>query len=124
VSTFESVFADFGRRLGAGAIAFDGRGPLTLDIDGDCLVTFERAPGGGELLATLSWPLAAWDRTTLPAALKACSLEASPDWAFQAGLAGDRIALMARLPEDSLDAPAVESLVLRLHKIRQALIAA
>jgi hypothetical protein len=108
--------------MGAGAIAFDGRVPLTLDFEGDCSLTFESDPEDGDLLATLSWPLAPWDRTTLAAALKACSMRASPDWPFQAGLAGERITLMARLPEESLAAPAVEGLILRLHKIRQTLI--
>ena len=121
MSQLADVLGDLRRRMGIAEAAAPSQAPLNLDIEGAGRASFEEDADGERLLATLSWPLEPWDRSTLAKAFEACSPGKSPDFAFGVGLSGDKILLMAASPLSGLDAPAVENLILRLVKIRQSL---
>jgi hypothetical protein len=104
-----------------GDLPFDGDGPLTLKIEDETTVSFSKAPEGDDLLLALAWGVMPYDRVTMTKALEACAFEKALDRPFQAGLSGDKVVLMARIRPGELSAPFVESLILRLYKIREEL---
>jgi type III secretion system chaperone SycN len=121
VIQLDTIFAELGRRLGLGVLNFEAPGPLKLDIASLGAISFETASDGRELLVTLSWPLAPHDRNTLIKAFEASTLEKSENFPFQPGLLGDRLLLMTRKETDHLDAPTLETLILRLIKLSETL---
>jgi hypothetical protein len=106
-----------------GELPFTGQEPLTLTINDDAArLTFELDPKGEDLLASLACPLAPYDRTTMTRALSACSLETSPDWPLRVGLHGDKLLLMAKVEKVDWNAPALETLILRLAKVHESVL--
>ncbi|MDR2387526.1 MAG: hypothetical protein LBE80_08095 [Deltaproteobacteria bacterium] len=122
MTRLDSLFQELGQRLGLGPVGFSEESPLALDLEGLGGLVFEMAPQLGDLLVSLAWPLAAYDKSTLIRALEACSLEKSLDFPLQAGLYQDHLLLMVRRNPARLSAPELEELVLNLIKIRDKIL--
>jgi hypothetical protein len=120
MSRVGDVFSEVGRRLGLGLVDFVPPGPLALEVEGAGLLTFE-TNSNDDLLTSFAWPVADYDRLTLPKAFEACALEVAGTSRVSAGLLDGRLLLMSRLRENDLSAPAVEALILRLVKLGESL---
>jgi type III secretion system chaperone SycN len=119
VSWVDDAVRDFGRGMGlerlalpeadALALAFERRGTLNLQRGDGCLLAF----------LSRDYPFAAL--SLLRGALEACHYREQRGWPVQAGLHGDTLVLLARIPEAEVSLPVIERVLDQLTELHDRL---
>lgn len=115
----EQELNEFGRRMGLPGLSFGTDGLAALDVERMGRLHLEKSgkPGAEELLAYLARPCPAHDREALERALDLCHYRHPRIFPLSAGMHGDRIIMLTRLPEREATAANMEKAVLLLADI-------
>lgn len=104
------------KRMGLPPLRFSPQGLIALDIDTMGRLHFERQQRHGEeeLLLYLARPCPAHDRTLPERALALCHYHHARAFPLTAGMRGDTLILLTRLPERQATAARIETAVMEL----------
>jgi type III secretion system chaperone SycN len=119
VSWVDDAVRDFGRGMGLERLALPEAGALALAFERRGTLNLQR--GEGCLLAFLSrdYPFAAL--SLLRGALEACHYREQRGWPVQAGLHGDTLVLLVRIPEAEVSLPVIERVLDQLTELHDRL---
>lgn len=109
---------EFGRRMGLPGLAFNGNGLAALDVSRVGRLHFEKCSSAGEpeLLLYLARESPPHDRGLPERALAECHHGRPRPYPLTAGMAGDRLILLTRLPERQATAAEMEKAALFLKE--------
>lgn len=109
----------FGMRMGLPGLAFSPQGLAALDVSGMGRLYFERQQRRGEeeLLLYLSRPFPPYDGTLPERALALCHFRHASAFPLTAGMKGDILILLTRLPERQVTAALLEDAVMELARV-------
>ncbi len=112
----EQELNEFGRRMGLPALTFNPDGLAALDVERMGRLHLEKSgkPGTEELLIYLALPYPAHDREAPERALALCHYRYPRPFPLSAGVHGDRLIMLTRLPEREATAANMEKAVLFL----------
>ena len=112
----DDALNDFGRRMGLPALAFSPEGLAELDVQELGRLHFERSHGSAveELLIDLARDIPGYDDGTVGRALALCHYAQNMPFALTAGLHGDTMILLVRVPAGQTSAAVLENAVLLL----------
>lgn len=109
----------FGLRMGLPGLAFSPQGLVALDVSGMGRLYFEKQQRHGEeeLLAYLARPFPPHDSTLPERALALCHYRHARVFSLTAGMKGDSLILLTRLPERQATAALLEEVVMELARV-------
>lgn len=109
----------FGLRMGLPGLAFSPQGLVALDVSGMGRLYFEKQQRHGEeeLLVYLARPFPPHDRTLPERALALCHYRHARAFSLTAGMKGDNLILLTRLPERQATAALLEEAVMELARV-------
>lgn len=109
----------FGMRMGLPGLAFSPQGLVALDVSGMGRLYFEKQQRHGqeELLVYLARPFPPHDSTLPERALTLCHYRHAHAFSLTAGMKGDTLILLTRLPERQTTAALLEEAVMELARV-------
>ena len=109
----------FGLRMGLPGLAFSPQGLVALDVSGMGRLYFEKQQRHGEedLLVYLARPFPPHDSTLPERALALCHYRHARVFSLTAGMKGDSLILLTRLPERQATAALLEEVVMELARV-------
>ncbi|EEB34415.1 MAG: type III secretion chaperone SycN [Desulfovibrio piger] len=109
----------FGLRMGLPGLAFSPQGLVALDVSGMGRLYFEKQQRHGEeeLLVYLARPFPPHDSTLPERALALCHYRHARAFSLTAGMKGDNLILLTRLPERQATAALLEEAVMELARV-------
>ena len=109
----------FGLRMGLPGLAFSPQGLVALDVSGMGRLYFEKQQRHGEeeLLVYLARPFPPHDSTVPERALALCHYRHARVFSLTAGMKGDSLILLTRLPERQATAALLEEVVMELARV-------
>ena len=109
----------FGLRMGLPGLAFSPQGLVALDVSGMGRLYFEKQQlhGEEELLVYLARPFPPHDSTLPERALALCHYRHARVFSLTAGMKGDSLILLTRLPERQATAALLEEVVMELARV-------
>ena len=109
----------FGLRMGLPGLAFSPQGLVALDVSGMGRLYFEKQQRHGEeeLLGYLARPFPPHDSTLPERALALCHYRHARAFSLTAGMKGDNLILLTRLPERQATAALLEEAVMELARV-------
>ena len=109
----------FGMRMGLPGLAFSPQGLVALDVSGMGRLYFEKQQRHGqeELLVYLARPFPPHDSTLPERALALCQYRHAHALSLTAGMKGDTLILLTRLPERQTTAALLEEAVMELARV-------
>lgn len=109
----------FGMRMGLPGLAFSPQGLVALDVSGMGRLYFEKQQRHGqeELLVYLARPFPPHDSTLPERALALCHYRHAHVFSLTAGMKGDTLLLLTRLPERQTTAALLEEAVMELARV-------
>ena len=109
----------FGLRMGLPGLAFSPQGLVALDVSGMGRLYFEKQQRHGEeeLLVYLARPFPPHDSTLPERALALCHYRHARAFSLTAGMQGDNLILLTRLPERQATAALLEEAVMELARV-------
>ena len=112
----DAALNDFGKRMGLPALAFSAEGLAALDVQDLGRLYFERSHGdaGEELLIYLARDIPGYDDGMVGRALALCHYRHNTPFALSAGLRGDTLLLLTRVPAKQASAAMLENATLQL----------
>ena len=112
----DAALNDFGKRMGLPTLAFSPEGLVALDVQDLGRLHFERSHGkaGEELLVYLARDIPGYDDGTVARALGLCHYGHGATFTIAAGLRGDTLLLLTRIPARQASAAVLENAVMRL----------
>ena len=118
MSWLDETLADFGRRLGVGALSFGQAGFVQLSLSQGGMLGVALAEG--EVKLWLARPVEASQRAALERALVECDFRRRFPFPLQAGLQGDaELVLLARIPERDFTTPSLEQALDALTRLHE-----
>ena len=112
----DAALNDFGKRMGLPDLAFSPEGLAALDVHELGRLHFERCHGdaGEELLIYLAREIPGYDDGTVGRALALCHYRHNTAFSLSAGLRGDTLLLLTRIPSRQATAATLENAVMLL----------
>ena len=109
----------FGLRMGLPGLARSPQGLVALDVSGMGRLYFEKQQRHGEeeLLVYLARPFPPHDSTLPERALALCHYRHARVFSLTAGMKGDSLILLTRLPERQATAALLEEVVMELARV-------
>lgn len=109
----------FGLRMGLPGLAFSPQGLVALDVSGMGRLYFEKQQRHGEeeLLVYLARPFPPHDSTLPERALALCHYRHARAFSLTAGMKGDNLILLTRLPKRQATAALLEEAVMELARV-------
>lgn len=109
----------FGMRMGLPGLAFSPQGLVALDVSDMGRLYFEKQQRHGEeeLLVYLARPFPPHDSTLPERALVLCHYRHARAFSLTAGMKGDSLILLTRLPERQATAALLEEAVMELARV-------
>ena len=109
----------FGMRIGLPGLGFSPQGLAALDVSGMGHLYFEKQQRHGdvELLVYLARPFPPHDSTLPERALALCHYRHARAFSLTAGMKGDTLILLTRLPERQVTAALLEEAVMELARV-------
>ena len=109
----------FGLRMGLPGLAFSPQGLVALDVSGMGRLYSEKQQRHGEeeLLVYLARPFPPHDSTLPERALALCHYRHARVFSLTAGMKGDSLILLTRLPERQATAALLEEVVMELARV-------
>ena len=109
----------FGMRMGLPGLAFSPQGLVALDVSGMGRLYFEKQQRHGreELLVYLARSFPPHDSTLPERALALCHYRHAHVFSLTAGMKGDTLILLTRLPERQTTAALLEEAVMELARV-------
>ena len=106
-------------RMGLPGLAFSPQGLVALDVSGMGRLYFEKQQRHGqeELLVYLARPFPPHDSTLPERALALCHYRHAHAFSLTAGMKGDTLILLTRLPERQTTAALLEEAVMELARV-------
>lgn len=115
----EQELNEFSRRMGLPGLSFSPDGLAALDVERMGRLHLEKGgkPGAEELLVYLARPCPAHDREAPERALELCHYRHPRPFPLSAGVHGDQLIMLTRLPEREATAAGMEKAVLMLADV-------
>ena len=107
----------FGMRMGLPGLVFSPQGLVALDVSGMGRLYLEKQQGDVELLVYLARPFPPHDSTLPERALALCHYRHARAFPLTAGMKGDTLLLLTRLPERQVTTALLEEAVMELARV-------